>query len=99
MRLGCPGGDPEPGSDLVVGAAGRDQGHDLTLTIRNGRVGFLRGHVDHRPARYSLDRGTTIRRGVYLAVYSAEDTRAGRLCTWPGNPSASRRLLRSAVRP
>ncbi len=47
MRLGRPGGDPEPRSDLVVRASRCDQCDNLTLTRRDGCRLPLRGQFDH----------------------------------------------------
>ena len=47
VRLGGPGGDPEPCSNLVVRAPGCDQGDDLPLTRGNRRRFPLRGQLDH----------------------------------------------------
>jgi hypothetical protein len=47
VRLGGPGGDPEPCSYLFVRAPGRNQGDDLTLTRCNRRRFPFRGQLHH----------------------------------------------------
>src|SRR5262245_30131177 len=47
VRLGGPGGDPEPCSDLFVRAPGCDESDDLALALGDRRLFPLRGQVDH----------------------------------------------------
>ena len=64
VGLRRPGGDPEPQTNLVIGATRCDQFDDLSLPRRDrGRLPFGR-KLHHEGRSYSLDRGTAIRQGV-----------------------------------